>query len=139
MTAVAAEALEAKNTGVVLRYLRVFETRDVAELAELVDPDVVGHGAGQTVHGRRQVEDSVLSPGLSACVVRVDDLFAARDRVTVAFTLTYTRARTGEDLVMTGHKSYRLRDGRIVELWGETDVFGFLRRAGVLPDELPPL
>jgi ketosteroid isomerase-like protein len=139
MTAVAVEALEAKNTGVVLRYLRVFETRDVADLAELVDPDVVGHGAGQAVHGRRKVEDSVLSPGLSACVVRVDDLFAARDRVTVAFTLTYTRERTGEELLMTGHKSYRLRDGRIVELWGETDVFGFLRRAGVLPDELPAL
>ena len=139
MTDVAVEALEAKNTGVVLRYLRVFETREVADLAELVDPDVVGHGAGQTVRGRRQVEDSVLSPGLSACVVRIDDLFAARDRVTVAFTLTYTRARTGEELVMTGHKSYRLRDGRIVELWGETDVFGFLRRAGLLPDELPAL
>jgi hypothetical protein len=40
---------------------------------------------------------------------------------------------------MTGHKSYRLRDGRIVEFWGETDVFGFLRRAGLLPDELPAL
>lgn len=133
------DALEAKNIDVVLRYLRVFETYDIAELAELVDPDVVGHGAGQTAHGRQMIENSVRSPGLSGCVVRVDDLFAARDRVTVSFTLTYTRERTGEELVMTGTKCYRLRDGRIVELWGETDLYGFLRQAGLVPEQFPAL
>lgn len=139
MATPAVEALEMKNTEVVLRYLHVFETYDLAELAEVVDPDVVGHGAGHTVQGRHVVEDSVLSPGLSACVVRVDDLFAARDRVTVSFTLTYTQERTGKELTMTGTKCYRLRDGRIVELWGETDLYGFLRQAGLVPDQFPAL
>ena len=132
-------ALEARNTDVVLSYLRVFETHDIAQLGELVDPDVVGHGAGQTARGRRVIEDSVRSPGLSGCVVRVDDLFAARDRVTVSFTLSYTRAGTGQQLIMTGTKCYRLRDGRIVELWGETDLYGFPRQAGLVPAEFPPL
>jgi ketosteroid isomerase-like protein len=133
------DAIETNNADVVLRYLRVFETYDLAELAKVVDPDVVGHGAGQTTHGRQVIEDSVRSPGLSACVVRVDDLFAARDRVTVSFTLTYTRAGTGQQLVMTGTKCYRLRDGRIVELWGETDLYGLLRQAGLVPAAFPPL
>jgi hypothetical protein len=65
--------------------------------------------------------------------VRVDDLFAARDRVTVSFTLTYAHDRTGKDVVMTGTKSYKFRDGKIVELWGETDVYGFLRQLGLVP------
>jgi ketosteroid isomerase-like protein len=67
----------------------------------------------------------------------VDDFFAAEDRVTVAFTLTYTHDRTGRDLTMTGVKSYRLQDGRIVEFWGETDLYGLLRQAGLVPAQIP--
>src|SRR5271154_6525185 len=128
------EAAEAENAAIVLRYLRVFKTRDLAELAEVVAPEVVGHGAGHTIQGRQVVEDAVVPPGLSACAVRVDDLFAARDRVTVSFTLTYTTERTGQELTMTGTKCYRLHGGRIVELWGETDLYGFLRQTGLVPD-----
>jgi ketosteroid isomerase-like protein len=139
MTSPGLTAAEELNAEVVRRYLRVFETFAVADLEDLVDSEVVAHGAGQTVHGRRTIEDAVLSPGISACRVRVDDLFSARDRVTVSFTLTYTQERTGRDLIMTGTKSYRLRDGRIVEFWGETDVYGFLRQSGLVPSEFPPL
>jgi ketosteroid isomerase-like protein len=66
-------------------------------------------------------------------------LFLAEDRVTAAFTLTYTHDRTGRDLTMTGIKCYRLQEGRIVEFWGETDLYGLLRRAGLVPERIPPL
>jgi ketosteroid isomerase-like protein len=127
-----------RNTEVVRRYLRVFETREVAELAELVAEDVLVHGAGFHGRGRQYPEAAVLTPGLSHCRVRVDDLVAAGDRVTVAFTLTYTHDRTGRDLTMTGLKSYRLEGGRIVEFWGETDLYGLLRQAGLVPEQIPP-
>ncbi|MDH6135630.1 ketosteroid isomerase-like protein [Kitasatospora sp. MAA4] len=126
-----------RNADVVRRYLRVFETREVAEFQELVAEDVLIHGAGQHLRGRQYPEGSVLTPGLSHCRLRVDDLFEAGDRVTVAFTLTYTHDRTGRDLTMTGVKSYRLQDGRIVEFWGETDLYGLLRQAGLVPEEIP--
>ncbi|MEU7435781.1 nuclear transport factor 2 family protein [Streptomyces sioyaensis] len=87
----------------------------LAELEELVAEDVRVHGAGFHGQGRHYPEGAVLTPGLSNCRVQVDDLFAADDRVTVAFTLTYTHDRSGRDLTMTGIKSYRLRDGRIIE------------------------
>ena len=125
------------NTEVVRRYLRVFETRNVAKLEELMDEDVLVHGAGHHVQGRRYPEGSIVTPGLSDCRVRVDDLVAAGDRVTVAFTLTYRHDRSGHDLTMTGLKSYRLRAGRIVEFWGETDLYGLLRRAGLVPEQIP--
>ncbi|MEU6853611.1 nuclear transport factor 2 family protein [Actinacidiphila alni] len=131
--------VERRNTETVRRYLRVFETLDVGELKDLVAEDVVVHGAGQHVRGRSYPEGSVLTPGLSDCRVRVDDLFAAGDRVSVAFTLTYTHDRTGRDLTMTGVKSYRLVDGVIVEFWGETDLYGLLRQAGLVPAEVPAL
>jgi ketosteroid isomerase-like protein len=127
------------NTTLVQRYLRVFETGDLAELAEVVAADVVIHGAGTTVQGRGYVEGAVRTPGLSHCRVRVDDLFAADDRVTVAFTLTYRHDRTRRDLTMTGLKSYRIAAGRIVEFWGETDLYGLLRQAGHVPDQIPAL
>ncbi len=139
MTSPGLAAVEERNADVVRRYLRVFETGNVSELEELVDPEVVAHGAGSTVQGRQWVEGAVVAPGLSACLVRIDDLFAARDRVTASFTLRYTHQRTGRELTMTGTKSYRLRDGRIVEFWGETDVYGFLRQAGLVPERIPPL
>ena len=132
-----AAATEELNSDVVRRYLGVFETRNVAELEDLVDEDVLVHGAGHHVRGRRYPEGSVLAPGLSNCRVRIDDLFAAGDRVTVAFTLTYTHDRSGRDLTMTGLKSYRLREGRIVEFWGETDLYGLLRQAGLVPEQIP--
>jgi SnoaL-like domain len=97
MATFAVSALETKNTDLVLRYLHVFETLDLAELAQVVDPDVIAHGAGHTVRGRHVVEESVQSPGLSGCAVQVEDLFAARDRVTVSFTLTYTQEHSGKE------------------------------------------
>ena len=133
-----AEAASKLNADVVRRYLRVFETREVGELRELVAEDVLVHGGGQHVQGRQYPEGSVMTPGLSHCRLLVDDLFAAGDRVTVAFTLTYTHDRTGRDLTMTGVKSYRLRDGQIVEFWGETDLYGLLRQAGLVPEQIPP-
>lgn len=132
-----AEGTRRRNIDVVLRYLRVFETRDIADLEDLVAEDVVVHGAGRRFRGRRHPEGAVLTPGLSNCRVRVDDLFAAADRVTVAFTLTYTHDRTGRDLTMTGIKSYRLHRGKIVEFWGETDLYGLLRQAGLVPEQIP--
>ena len=128
---------ERRNAEVVRRYLRIFETRDVARLEELVAEDVSIHGAGSHVVGRHYPEEAVLTPGLSNCRVRVDDLFAAGDRVTAAFTLIYTHDRTGRDLITTGVKSYRLHEGRIVEFWGETDLYGLLRQAGLVPEEIP--
>ncbi|MGI3202397.1 hypothetical protein ACRJ4W_36665 [Streptomyces sp. GLT-R25] len=44
-------ALSKLNAEVVLRYLRVFETQDLDELAELVAEDVAVHGAGRSMCG----------------------------------------------------------------------------------------
>jgi ketosteroid isomerase-like protein len=127
----------AANVEVVLRYLSVFETGQVQEFEHIVAQDVRVHGAGYHVQGRSYPESSVLSPGLSNCRVKIDDLYAAGDRVTVAATLTYHHDRSGQDATMSMCKSYRLDDGVIVEFWGETDLYGLLRQLGHVPAEIP--
>jgi hypothetical protein len=131
----AAISAEQRNADVVRRYLRVFETFGVEELPFLLDRSVIVHEGGTTVRGIDWVSAAVRTPGLAACRIVVDDLFAARDRVMVACTVTYTRDGTGQQLTLSGLKSYRLRNGLIVELWGATDVFGFLRGAGLVPPQ----
>jgi hypothetical protein len=133
----AAISAEQRNADVVRRYLRVFESFAVEELAFLLDRDVIVHEGGTTVRGIDWVTAAVRTPGLAACQIRIDDLFAARDRVMVACTVTYTH-ETGQQLTLPGLRSCRLRNGLIVELWGATDVFGFLRGAGLLPPQAGP-
>ena len=127
----------ANNVEVVLRYLRVFETGLVAEFKDIVAEEVRVHGAGSHVQGRRYPEGSVRSPGLSNCRMKIDDLFAAADRVTVAATMTFRHDRSDRDVTMSICKTYRLADGVIVEFWGETDLYGLLRQIGHVPSEIP--
>ena len=61
MRAPAVNDLETTNADAVRRYLRVFETCDLDELAKVVHPDVIGHGAGQTTVGRGVIEEAVRS------------------------------------------------------------------------------
>jgi ketosteroid isomerase-like protein len=133
------DAAAADNAEVVLRYLRVFETQQIEEFQHIVAEDVLVHGAGYHVQGRSYPESSVLTPGLSNCRLKVDDLYAAGDRVTVAATLTYHHDNSGRDVTMTMCKTYRLADGKIVEFWGETDLYGLLRQLGHVPAEIPAL
>lgn len=64
------------------------------------------HEGGTTVRGLDWVSAAVRTPGLAACRIEIDDLFAAGDRVMVACTVTCTRAGTGRQLTLTGLKSY---------------------------------
>lgn len=121
---------------VVRRYLRVFVTGDLAELAEVVADDVRIHGAGTDVQGRDYVERAVHQPGLRCTDIEVHELFAAGDRVAVYFTQHLLHEPTGRNLAMTGLKLYRVTGGRIVEFWGETDLYGLMRQLGKVPAEI---
>jgi ketosteroid isomerase-like protein len=118
---------------IVRRYLRVFVTKDLDELAAVMDPDVVAHGAGFEVRGRENIEKSLYDDGLETTNIEVTELFAARDRVVVAFIHHLRHIASGEAVIMTGLKMYRLAGGKIVEFWGETDLYGLLRRLGKVP------
>ncbi|MET7471903.1 nuclear transport factor 2 family protein [Micromonospora sp. NPDC005686] len=126
---------QARNIEVVKRYLRTFVTKDLAELAEVVDEDVQIYGSGVAVRGRRYPEAAVSSPGLTVLDQEILEIFAAGDRVVVSVAQTYRRDATGATTVQSACKMYRLAGGRIVQFWGEQDTYGLLRGLGLLPDE----
>ncbi|MEU6078307.1 nuclear transport factor 2 family protein [Micromonospora sp. NPDC047074] len=125
---------QARNVDVVRRYLRTFVTKDLAELRAVVDEDVQIYGSGAGVRGRHFVEGAVTSPGLTVLDQEIVEIFAAEDRVVVSLAQTYRRDATGATAVQSTCKMYRLAGGRIVQFWGEQDLFGLLRGLGMLPD-----
>ncbi|MBU8859269.1 MULTISPECIES: nuclear transport factor 2 family protein [unclassified Micromonospora] len=126
---------QARNVEVVKRYLRTFVTKDLTELADVVDEDVEVYGSGTAVRGRRYPEAAVSAPGLTVLDQEIREIFAAGDRVVVSLAQTYRRDATGATAVQSACKMYRLAGGRIVQFWGEQDTYGLLRGLGLLPDE----
>ncbi|SIR09265.1 nuclear transport factor 2 family protein [Micromonospora avicenniae] len=127
-------AEQARNVEVVRRYLRTFVTKDLAELRAVIAEDVQIYGSGTAVRGRHYVEQAVASPGLTVVDLELVEIFPAGDRVTVSLALTYRRDATGATAVQSACKMYRLAGGRIVQFWGEQDLYGLLRGLDMLPD-----
>jgi ketosteroid isomerase-like protein len=121
---------------IVRRYLAVLVSGDVAGLADLVAADVVIHGAGTHVRGRHHVERAVRQDGLTCTGIDIHELFTADDRVVVYSTQRLRHDTTGARVSLSALKMYRLADGRIVEFWGETDLYGLMRQLGRVPAEI---
>jgi steroid delta-isomerase-like uncharacterized protein len=72
--------------------------------------------------------------------VTVDDIMAVEDRVTARFTARGIHKGefmglppTGKAITMTGIEIFRIKDGKIVELWGEVNLMGLMQQLGILP------
>lgn len=70
----------------------------------------------------------------------VDQLIAEDDVVVERFTASGTHcaelmgvAATGNRITLRGINIFRIKDGRIVERWGQLDHAGLLRQLGQLP------
>jgi ketosteroid isomerase-like protein len=128
-----------QNAEVVRRYLRVFATRDLAELRAVMAEDVEIYGAGMSVRGRRNVEQVICADGVTVVDQEIVELHACADRVTVAIAQTYRQDRTGKTAVQSACKMYQLTDGIIVRFWGESDLYGLLRQLDLVPGDLTSL
>jgi steroid delta-isomerase-like uncharacterized protein len=72
--------------------------------------------------------------------VTVDDIMAEEDKVTARFTARGVHKGefmglppTGKAITMTGIEIFRIKDGKIVELWGEVNLMGLMQQLGILP------
>jgi len=72
--------------------------------------------------------------------VTVDDIMADEDKVTARFTARGIHKGefmglppTGKAITMTGIEIFRVKDGKIAELWGEVNLMGLLQQLGILP------
>ena len=72
--------------------------------------------------------------------VTINDMMADGDRVACRFTARGVNRGefmgvppTGKEIRMTGIEIFRLRDGKIAELWGEANLMGLMQELGILP------
>ena len=130
-----------QNNAVARRYLEeIWNQRNLAVIDEIIAPEVVGHVAGQTFRGvgtlRQRAKN--LSAIYSDVHFTVEDQIAERDKVLVRWTFRgrhtgeYLGAKpTDKEVVATGMNLFRLVNGKIEELWVESDDLGELQQLGV--------
>lgn len=72
--------------------------------------------------------------------VTVDDIMAEGDKVTARFTARGVHKGefmglppTGKAITMTGIEIFRIKEGKITELWGEANLMGLMQQLGIMP------
>jgi predicted ester cyclase len=122
----------------------IFPACDVDALAEVVDPDVVAHGArpGEPA-GFEGVKQTMLWLGRVFSDQRWDIRHVVAEDDTVVVHATHHARHTGElmGLPPTGREvAYdyvhilRFRDGKAVEHWSVRDDMTLMRQLGVMPE-----
>jgi NTE family protein len=123
-----------ETADVALRYLDVWNTRDLSELDAVAHPEVVHHwGQGIDTHGIDDLKASIEAffAAFPDMVMTFDDVIVEGDMVVIRWTLTGTHTGpffgmepTGASAVWTGMNIYRVECGQVVESWSEADGVG---------------
>ena len=120
-----------------------WDKSDVGVLDELMAPDFIDHdpapGQEQGREGYKQLTAAYFN-AFSDFRVRNEDVIAEGDKAVLRWTACGRHtgalmgiAATGKDVKLRGIDIIRVEGGRIVERWGEFDVFGLLQQLGALP------
>jgi len=133
-----------ENKALIRRYFEVMDRPKVTAdmLDEFVDPNIIMHdvppGFPTDMNGLKKqfLMFQTSTPGDHT----VDVLLAEGDMVAGKVTGYGTHEgellgipRTGKKIQMTGIVIWRIKNGKIVEHWGQNDTLGLLQQLGVLP------
>lgn len=138
---------EAENKELIRRFFAAIDEGCKAGNADMLDeflaPDFVEHdpfpGIPPTRDGWKQIFEGFVAGAPGHHVV--EEVVADGDMVAARIT-AYGRhdgelfgiPATGRDIEVSGMAMWRIRDGRIVEHWHETDQLGLMRQLGVVPE-----
>jgi steroid delta-isomerase-like uncharacterized protein len=135
-----------ENKALIRRYAEeVWNRGNLDALDEFVSPDYLftDPSGKVTIRGPRGLKQAVAA--IRAVFpdhrLTIEDMIAEDDRVAWRWRMHGTHRGelmgvppTGRRVTTTGVAVYRIRSGRIVERWGESDVLGLLGQLGALPD-----
>jgi predicted ester cyclase len=132
------------NETLARRYLADFWNRgDETAISEIVATGAVAHVAGKTIAigptallARRAGLLSIYADP----TFTLEDAIAVGDRAVIRWTFRGAHTGsgagvppTGKEVVATGINIFRIADGKIAEIWVESDDLGELRQLGVIP------
>ena len=131
------------NTEIITRFELAFRAADQATIDEFADPDLVDHnpapGHEPTLAGFKHKVAYMCSlfPDLKE---DMQDIIASGDTVATRWVLTgslqqeYMGIRaSGQAIKIDGMNFYRLRDGRVTDIWTQFDGVAMMQQLGAIP------
>jgi steroid delta-isomerase-like uncharacterized protein len=127
---------------IITRFEHAFRASDQAAIDELCDPDLVDHnpapGHEPTLAGFKQKVagfDSIF-PDLEE---DLQDIIASGDTVATRWVVTGSLQQefmgipaTGQTVRVEGMNFYRLKDGRVTDIWTQFDGVGMMQQLGAV-------
>lgn len=131
------------NIDIVRRFEPAFRVADQATIDELCDPGLVDHNPapGQeptlAVFKQKVADYLTIFPDLSEDLL---DIVASGDTVATRWALTGSQQQdfmgipaSGQRIRVEGMNFYRLRNGRVTDIWTQFDSLGMMQQLGVIP------
>lgn len=134
-----------ENKAAVRGFFDIATDGDYDRLDAVLDPDYVSHNPAnpqdfRAIEGAKEMVE-MYRAGIGGLRVAIDHQLTEGDYVATRFTVRGRHegkilgvAATGAEVTCTGIAISRCRDGKVVEEWEVSDVFGVLRQIGALPE-----
>jgi predicted SnoaL-like aldol condensation-catalyzing enzyme len=123
----------------------IFEQGNLEVAEEILTPDFTWYAPPQTVSvvgpdAVKQAAKDVRDYFGDDLTLSADDVIAEGDRVVIRWTLTGTvqTDHGAVPVVYTGIDIFRIQDGKLAELWQNTDDYGLAQQLGEIPTEATP-
>jgi ketosteroid isomerase-like protein len=115
------------------KYLKAWETGDLNLFEEVLAPEF-----SDVMYGNRRTREELLqqaaSSPFSGSRLVIEDVMVDGNKVAVRMTGYHTHPKTGMDIVVSGMIMAVVKDGRLVEGWGQHDRLGQLQQMEVIPE-----
>ena len=115
---------------------------DLNAADELLSPDFAMHTPLPASPGIKGIHEVIITcrAAFEHLNVTIEDMIAEGNNVAARFTAHGIHKgdfmglpATGKPITMTGIEIFRIKDSRIVELWGEANLLGLMQQLGIFP------
>jgi steroid delta-isomerase-like uncharacterized protein len=132
-----------ENKAIVRRFFEEGPSKGNLSIAdELLSPDFSMHvplPASPGIEGINEVITTCRA-AFEHLNVTIEDMIAEDNNVVARFTARGIHKgnfmglpATGKPITMTGIEIFRVKDGKIIELWGEVNLLGLMQQLGIIP------
>lgn len=130
-----------ENKQLITELFDAYNEHNLDEVLDLYADDAFIHGAGEDFDGSERIRSFARGQfeAFPDGTYRIEDLFAADDRVAVRMTFTGTHEQTffgveptGQEITVTEIAVYRIVEAKVAEMWLEADLWGMFQQIGAV-------
>lgn len=132
-----------ENKNIVRRFFEEGPSKgNLSAADELLSPDFTMHVPLPASPGVKGINEVITAcrAAFEHLNVTVEDMIAEGNTVAARFTARGVHKgsfmdlpATGKPITMTGIEIFRIKDGKIIELWGEANLLGLMQQLGIVP------